>query len=233
MDEDELRRQAIAGFEYRQHYSPLCVDRTILKRSGILERVTQMLIVSGWENLLTLFSNADVQDTTEFLATLQYLGSQDHQGITYRHRGEPQNCTMAQLRAIFDWPADGEIYTPRLGRWFETWRTLAPSSYNGGNSSPRRFTDPALFYLHQILSKTLFARTNSDKVGQLEMSVLVMLAQGTVIHWGHYFCRHLINLRNNSPIACGGMVTYLLRQLHHSPEVGGHRILFGQLAEGM
>lgn len=43
--------------------------------------------------------------------------------------------------------------------------------------------------------------------------------------------KHLTNLRANSPIACGGMVTYLLRKLHPGPVPDDHTILKGGYAD--
>lgn len=68
--EEELRQQAIEGFENRQHYHPMWVDQETLEKSEILDRVTRMLTDSGWPGLLNLFGDADVEDTYEFLATL-------------------------------------------------------------------------------------------------------------------------------------------------------------------
>lgn len=222
---EQRQAQCVEEFRNRIHYDPLWVETNFLTRVGLFDEVTRLLTQSGWPSLLTMYSEADVEDTSEFMGTFWYEGSEEDKGIWYKHRGMTHHCTMAQLRAVFGWPENGRIYCAPQSGWREAWGMIAPTRYCGGNSSPRDFTDPALFYLHQILSKTLFARKNSDKVGQLEISVLSMIARGDTVHWGHYFCKHLANLRMNSPISCGGMITYLLRQRHQSQQIPEHRVL--------
>lgn len=135
-----------------------------LEASGVREDVTRMLTVSGWERLLQLSWPCDREDTAEFLVTLNFSDACDHQVISYRFRGEPMTCTIAEVRQIFGWGDDGHFYNPWQGDWSRAWRVLAPSTYYGGNTSSRHIMNPARFYLHVILSKTIFARKNMDKI---------------------------------------------------------------------
>ncbi|KAL9678945.1 hypothetical protein QQ045_016797 [Rhodiola kirilowii] len=83
--------------------------------------------------------------------------------------------------------------------------------------------DPALFYLQKVLGGTLFARDNGgDKVTFYDMICLDALDRGQSIN----FCRLAYKIWKHYPstglLACGGMITHMLRQLHEKPSLKSH-----------
>lgn len=147
------------------HYEPIWVDLILLEKS-----VSWMLTTSGWPSILLLTSEADKEDTSEFLATFWYIDRQDHQGIFYRHRGMTYTCNMEHLRNIFQWPANGQVYTPYMRQWntYMLWRPMVTRREHAYLSASL----PVIIYLHKILSKTIITKNNADMVGR---SVLYML----------------------------------------------------------
>ncbi|CAM8908759.1 unnamed protein product [Rhodiola kirilowii] len=236
---EQVRQKKLSRAEKmlsRVHGPSTFIDELFLKDSGLYDRVRDILTRGGWPGLLTLSCETDVEDTCEFLASFHYIGRRDHEGFTYIHRGVDHFTHMPQLREIFGWPADG-IWTVDNIEQTTTWRRLTSGSgekWEASKSKAREIVDPAYFYLQKAFGGTLLARVSGvDKPTVLDLIILHAFEKGEAPDYGHLLCSFWktrcnngpITRGGNSPIVCGGLITYILRRLHGQPAMDSHRII--------
>lgn len=125
-------------------------------------------------------------------------------------------CSLSIVQQAFRWPdlQSGEgIYEPPYGKFEPAWE-IATSPYQGGDSKAISIRDPCLYYMHDLLNKTIFSWKNAYNVGRGEHRVLYLLQLGARVDWAYYFIYHLRTMLNKNPICCGGMITHFQRRRH-------------------
>ncbi|CAM8902529.1 unnamed protein product [Rhodiola kirilowii] len=152
-----------------------------------MERFRALLDICGWPGLLTLYSDADVDDTCEFLTGYHYIGPKEYEGFKYTFRGVEHHCTMMRLRQIFGWPEVEEgtfVNFSHVMEISDTYFILTGTGrYRPSDASVASFTDPFWYLLHFILTRTLTARANgNDKPSIRDLTLLGSLVRGVVPH---------------------------------------------------
>lgn len=151
-------------------------DEQFLRDKGLYDDIQRRAVNAGWEQLLTVKSDTEVQDCCEFLASFEYIGPAEDEGFWYRHRGRRYWCTMRMFRHYFGWSADNIYaegpYGPKDSA--RMWSELTGGEvFVPGESTIKHCRDPAFWYLQRMISHSYIGRySGSEKPNMADMAML-------------------------------------------------------------
>ena len=158
-------------------------DNSALRASGLLESIKWMINNLGMTHFFSLTSSTYPRLTYEFLSSFKYVhplgGPHTQDTIKFRMFGQNYTYSQDQMANIFqfphgdgfaceaplesDWQSDGFGFWHQLtGKTTTTWEGLRATTIH----------NPAIRYLHRILTNTIFGRENTTNVNSKELFLM-------------------------------------------------------------
>ena len=224
----ETQRENFHRISKRTVYTTRYPDPDALRSLGLMQSVAWMLRNLGMTRFCSMSNNTCVRLTYEFLSSLRYVSDPNRTSgtIYFRMFNADYSLTHERIREIFLFPSGEGFATiaPLESDWdseaFAFWRKITNTTTEKWEGlKATTIQNPAIRYLHRILSSTIFCRENTGNLNSKDLFFIHCALNQISVDPTPFLLTHLISVANRvtGSICVGGIITAIANALELEP----------------